>query len=207
MGFEGIFGAVKDYLQPALQVLATTVLAAALATSLPVLDQLSTVRRTALAIGLVYFVLHLLSAAASRRAHHIATLFTKNAGAGSEDDSVPWLWATAAGVYILLGVAAWQRWTLAVVVAFVALHVLQNVWRPILISRFDSCSQAEEGATVLSIESQSKRAATMVAAPVLGGIVDWLAAGDTVVSNTVAFWPLGLAGALVALAFLRTTWR
>lgn len=161
MGFEGLFAATKDYLQPVL--LAIAVGAAA--------GGLDATERTAILVGVVYFGLYLVAATASRQAHRFAHPRA--------------LWIAAAGAYatLMLGVDA------LAVGGFVALHALQNVWRPVLVSRLDDVSDSAAGATLLSVESQARRVATMVLAPTLGWAVD----------ATGAFWPLGVAGVAIAL--------
>lgn len=196
MGFEGVFHAVKDYLQPVLQALVVAGVAAGLATRGP-LDDLSDVQRTALVVGPVYAVLYILAAVASRQSHRVAE------AAGSEERAARWLWGLGVIVYIVLAAGAAIEVHVVAAIAFVALHVLQNLWRPVLISRFDNCSEAEEGATVLSLESQSQRAATMVLAPLLGAAID-------AVERTGwggSFWPVGAFGAVAALAFWITAIR
>ncbi len=192
MGFEGVFAAVKDYLQPVLQTLTVAGLASiALGGS-----ELGEIRRTALLVGPVYFVLYLLSALASRKAHRLAP-------AGGEERAARRLWAVALTVFGVLAAAAWNEATAILVAAFVVLHVLQNLWRPILITRFDVHSRQSQGATVLSIESQARRAATMVAAPLLGWAVDLV----RLHGPGGAFWPLGALGTATALVFFVTARR
>jgi ABC-type bacteriocin/lantibiotic exporter with double-glycine peptidase domain len=60
------------------------------------------------------------------------------------------------------------------VIGFIALALLQNFWRHVLISRFDAFASETQGATVLSIESQAKSVSTMVAAQILGAAVDFV---------------------------------
>ncbi len=192
MGFEGVFHAAKDYLQPVLQAL---VLASWTMPLLGTGDGLDVTRRTALLVGPVYFVLFLLSAFASRQSHRFA-------GVG-EERAAGRAWGGAVVLYAALALAAWNEARIVAVVVFVALYVLQNLWRPILISRFDSHSDEAQGATVLSIESQAQRVATMVAAPLLGAAVDAVRAhawgGD--------LWPVGGLGLVVALPFFLTARR
>mgnify|MGYP001823756559 CR=1 FL=1 len=64
MGFEGFFKVVKDYLQPILETTAAPLTAALLLS-----DSLSEQQQVSLLVGPVYFVLYLLSAVASRKAH------------------------------------------------------------------------------------------------------------------------------------------
>lgn len=192
MGFEGVFSAAKDYLQPVLQALTVASVAG---WALPfTLSKLSDTQETALLVGPVYFVLFLLSAAGSRNAHRAAM------AAGSEERAARWLWGANAAVFAGLAASAYFSVLPVVAAAFVALHVLQNVWRPILVSRFDSCSRESQGATVLSIESQAQRAATMIVAPLLGWAVDLVRLGGP----GGEFWPVGVVGAVAALFFFVT---
>lgn len=189
MGFEGVFHAVKDYLQPVLKAAALAGAAHWVATS-----TMSETQQATLLVGPVYFVLYLLSGAASRQAHRIATL------CGGEDGAAVRLWAATLLLFAALGVAAYYEVNSLLIGLFVLLHVIQNFWRPTLISRFDAYGSESQGATVLSIESQSRRAATMVIAPLLGLVVDRVQASQL----GGPFWPVGVLGVLVALGFLLT---
>ena len=186
MGFEGVFHAVKDYLQPVLQALALGATAGFVATA-----DMSTTQQTALLVGPVYFVLHLLSGVASRHSHRVAD------AAGGEEPAARRLWGGAVMVYAAMLAAAYVDALAIVIATFVLLHVLQNLWRPVLISRFDNHSDEHQGATVLSIESQSRRAATMLLAPALGFTVDLVRANQW----GGEFWPVGLAGTAMAVVF------
>ncbi len=187
MGWEGYFNAAKDYLQPALAALALLTFARFWPD-----NSLDDTRKTALLIGPVYAVLFILSAAASRHAHRLVT------ASGSESAAARRLWQVNAVALGLLAVAAWLQWVGIVVVLFVSLHVLQNVWRPILVSRFDEHGRPEEGATILSVESQAQRLASLLLAPLLGWCVDWV----TQHTPAAPLWPLGVIGALIALALV-----
>ncbi len=92
---------------------------------------------------------------------------------------------------------------LALITAFCLLHVLQNLWRPILISRFDIHSTEAQGATILSIESQARRASTMVLAPLVGLVIDLVKDREPGGS----FWPIGALGLVVTLAFFLSASR
>ncbi len=106
-------------------------------------------------------------------------------------------------VFVGLGAAAFYELFAVVIAAFVALHVLQNLWRPILIGRLDERGSEFQGATLLSVESQARRAATMVMAPLVGLAVDAVARGGLGGS----FWPIGVLGVAVTLPFFATAWR
>ena len=186
MGFDGVFAATKDYLQPVLAALALT-----LAVSWITLEDWSETQQAALLVGPVYIVLHLLSGAASKRSHLVSNR------AGSEDRAARWLWGISVLVFAGLTISGFTGLLVGAVVAFVALNVLHNLWRPVLISRFDTHGSAIQGASLLSVESQARRVATMIMAPILGYGVDAAIAADSV----NPWWPVGALGLLCSILF------
>jgi MFS family permease len=192
MGFEGVFKAVKDYIQPVLQSAAVGTLAAGNLSFIPRDEAWSDTQRSAVLVGVVYFVLYLLSAYGSRQSHRLTD------GPDGEERASQLLWITVAVLYAAIVVAGWYNLTAILIPAFVLLHVSQSLWRPVIISRFDKASHERQGATILSIESQAQGIATLVFAPLLGLAVD--AAGTHGVGGP--FWPAGLLGLLAASAFL-----
>lgn len=188
-GFEGVFKAVKDYLQPVLK--AAAIAAAALWLA-PL--EMSEIQQVTMLVGPVYLVLHLLEGLASRNAHRVSEW------AGDERKAARKLWSLLLLIFIALTLAGYLENSVVLIAAFVALHVMHNLWRPIFLTRIDTQSSEFRGATVLSIESQTCRAATMVVAPALGLAVDWVIAHQAGGS----FWPVGAVGAVIALAFFLT---
>ncbi len=188
IGFEGVFKAVKDYLQPILKNMALLI---------PLFFVMEETRRSAILVGVVYFVLHLASAYASRNSYKI-TEFT-----GGEENGARFLWKLAFVIYLILTPLLFINFYPLVIVTFIGLYLIQNFWRPILISRFDAFATETQGATVLSIESQAKTTSTMLIAPILGMSVDLVKAHGL----GGEFWPVGATGALVAIFILRTCYR
>ncbi len=186
MGFDGVFAAVKDYLQPVLEAAAISMAAAVAVTS-----RVSDTQRTALLVGPVYVVLYLLAGLASRRSHHVS------AAAGGEDRGARLLWGINVAVFTGLLACGWFDVLPGLICVFMIVHVMHNLWRPILISRFDAHGDESQGASLLSIESQAQRVATMILAPLLGLAVDW--AGTDGPGG--AFWPIGAVGAIISLGF------
>ena len=186
MGFGGTFHAAKDYLQPVLKAVAV-----AAGAQLVVVGDLTAIQRSALLVGPVYLVLHLLSAAASRQAHRVVD------AARGEEGASRLLWGLVGVVFAGIALSAHRETVPLLIGAFVLLHVLQNVWRPVLVSRIDRLSNPSQGATVLSMESQARGLATVVMAPLLGYAVDAGAAQG----ELARFWPVGVLGGLVALGF------
>ncbi len=192
MGFEGVFHAVKDYIQPVLTAAAAVTVAAYV-----VVEDWTEPQQAVLLVAPVYLGLYLLSGVASRRAHVLAN------ATGGEDRAALFVWGFAVVVFTGLALAAFYEVFAVVIAAFVSLHVLQNLWRPILISRLDAHGGEFQGATLLSVESQSRRVATMVVAPLIGFAVDAAAARGT----GGAFWPIGVLGGMVTLGFFVTSWN
>ncbi len=177
MGFEGMYKASKDFLQPILKQTAI---------ALPFLITLDESKRSALLVGGVYFVLYFLSSFASRNSHRVSDW------RGGDEGAAQFMWWIDLALFALLIPALWFKLYPAIIALFVALAILQNFWRPGLISRFNAQSTPEMSATILSIEAQSKSLATIVLAPLLGWLVDR-------VGN---FSPVGIVGACIAIAIL-----
>ena len=191
MSWEGVFHAVKDYIQP---VLAVAVVGWFTASQFGDRFDFSEQQTTAIAIGAIYTVLFLLSGLASRKAHRFVTW------AGDERQAAKRLWLGNAMAYAALGLFAWQGMLWGVVAMFVVMNVLQNIWRPILISRFDEHTQAKKGATVLSIESGAQRLSTLLVAPFLGLWIDHLTGLENGSATGAQYWPIGVVGAVAAIA-------
>jgi MFS family permease len=184
MGFDGVFDAAKDYLQPILETAAI-----ATAGTMLVLVDLSDTRRTALLVGPVYVVLYLLAAFASRNAHRVADAL------GGDERAATVLRRGLLVLLALLAAAGVFDAHVAIIVGFVLLHVLHNLWRPILIGRYDRAGDASHGASLLSIENQARRTATMVLAPLIGLAVD----AATRFDPGGAYWPVGAIGLAAAM--------
>jgi hypothetical protein len=176
MAFQGIHKATKDYVQPAL-----ALLAAALA--------LEGKADTALVVGVAYIVIHSLSAVASRIAHPLAT----RVGSTGRASSLVWvglavcLAATALAAGPVPGVA---------VAGFAGVAIFYNVYRPLLVSRIDAVSGRGTKATVLSAESQATTLAAIVLAPVAGWVAD-LAASSPGASD--GLWAVAAVGLVLAV--------
>ena len=187
MGFQGVYEATKDYLQPVLKAAAIAAAAHWAATR-----EMSQIQQTTLLIGPLYLVLHLLAGTASRHAHRVVDAL------GHEDWAARLLWAADGLLFAALTAAAYWRVEVGLIVAFVLLDTLHNVWRPVQLGRLDTHGTEAQGATLLSIESQARRLTTVVAAPLLGLAVDAVKASGV----GGPFWPVGLLGLVVALACL-----
>lgn len=185
MSFEGVYKAVESYLQPVVRNLALLI---------PIFLGMGEIRRSAIMVGVVYFILYLGSAYASRNSHRLTSM------AGGEERGSRLLWRLVFIIYIILIPLLFFEYYYLAVFGFIALALLQNFWRPVLISRFDEFASESRGATILSIESQAKSASTMIVAPILGVTVDFIR------SQTLGgeFWPVATIAAIISLLILLT---
>ncbi len=158
MSFEGVFKSNKDYIQPII---------VGLAISIPAVLGTDEAQRTAIIIAVVYMFLHIMSAFASRLSHRVTEY------SGSEDAASRHIWYVNGLIYIGIFVCLFFEWHLAAVLLFMFIHVIQNLWRPLIVSRFDEVGDEKDGATLLSVESQSRSFACMLLAPLLGLAVDY----------------------------------
>lgn len=193
MGFEGFFKASKDYLQPILMAAALP-LTASLFKSVQLSDEQSSV----ILIGPVFFVLFILSAVASRNAYRLVSR------SGHEDNTARSLWGLSVFLFLFLLPSMYYGINWIMITGFIMLYIIQNLWRPVLISRFDSHSDEARGATILSIESQAKSLSTMVIAPPLGFAIDLARNQGIGISQ---FWPIGFMGLIIALIFFLTSFK
>lgn len=171
MGFEGTFDITKNFLQPILQAQALTIAALML-----IPEQKS----TAIVVGAVYFILHMISASASKRAHVFSDRFS------SENIAITTLifigaflaFFSAAGIYTNIFIIS--------IAAYVLYYIIQNLWRPILVGIYDDYADNTEQATILSIESQAKTVGITILAPVAGFIADkWGIEGALLLSSVI----------------------
>jgi MFS family permease len=197
MCFEGVYEAVKDYLQP----LVKTVAAAALVWWGLSADKMVS---TALLMAVVFLPTNLLASFASRQSHRAS------ASCGGDDRLAFWLWLAALGLYLGIGGTLYLGLGAAAIVGFVILTALQNVWQPTLTSRYYCHAETGSAATTLSIQSQAKGLATAVLAPLLGLIIDLFARNLGATAKTApaqALWPAAVAGALFCLVGLLVNLR
>lgn len=173
MGFQGVHKVTGDYIQPVIKTMVF---------SIPLLAVLQGDRGSAALAGGVYFVLAVLGIFGSRFSHRLVTR------CGGERGCATVLWWVDLFCYSALVPMLYAGWYIGAVIVFVILELIQNLWRPMQVSRFDHVSAGNRRATVLSIESQAKSFSAMIYAPLLGLAVD-----------TFGLWTLGVFGAAVAL--------
>ena len=177
--FEGIYKSTKDYLQPVVQ---------AFVVSLPIMENFSDKKRVIILIAIIYSVLHFLSAKASKQAAWFEAKF-KNT-----DKALNTLWCFLIIMFAVMLCGLKVNPVLSII-AFVVLAVLQNLWRPIMISQVADQAKQKYMSTVLSTESQCKNLFTAILAPVIGYFADNL-------SNDCKFVPVAITGLVLGCLVL-----
>jgi len=188
MSFEGVYKAAENYLQPVVKNMALLI---------PLFIGLTDTRRSSIMIGVVYVILYLGAAYTSRNSHRLADI------AGGEQKGSNLLWKMVFILYLALIPLLFFKIYYIAVIGFVLLSLIQNFWRPMLISRFDDFASETQGATILSIESQAKSASTMLVAPVMGVAVDYLIGRNL----GGEFWPVATIAAIITLFIIITAKR
>lgn len=156
-GFMGFFKSTKDYLQPILQ---------AYALALPLFVSLDDTRRSAVLIGLVYFVIYLLTSYASRHAAPFSRRFG-NLGRAINGTFL------LGGIFLLIaGLAAQEHWAIISIVVFLGFYILQNLRRPMNVGYISDQIASKVMASGLSVESQLTTILMAVLAPILGALAD-----------------------------------
>lgn len=181
MFLGGCCATVKDYFQPLLKHTAI---------ALPVLIFLNPERRTAVLVGAAYFLLYLLTAASSRLADRLSR------ANGGETATCRRIIIATGILFVVLIPILWYERTAVAIMVFIALAMLQNMWRPMFLSRMDHHADRNLGATVLSVDSQAKSVFTTIAAPLLGFAVDH-----------AGFWCVGAFGAIAVAVLLLNSRR
>ncbi len=163
--FSGYYRAVKDYIQPILQLFA-----AGIALHLGIQGE----KATAVLVGLIYFFIYFLSAFTSRRSGRFAERFTNLcrplnislvAGIGlGVVSGVLFTWE--AGIMVALGI-----------LVFMGIYLVENLRRPIGVSYVAEILRKDILATALSTESQVKSIFSGIIAPVIGLFADLYGVG------------------------------
>ena len=161
-GFSGLFKASKDYLQPILENFALM---------MPIFLVLEDKRRSALVIGIVYFIIYLFTSFASRGAADFSKRFS------SLGRAINLTFLAGAGLLLLAGLAIWQEIIWLAIVIFLLFYLLQNVRRPMNVSFISDRISNRVMASGLSVESQFTTLLTAIFAPILGGLADQFGIG------------------------------
>jgi len=160
--YSGYYKAVKDYLQPVV---------AAWALSIPLLTSFQDEQRSAIMVGLVFFVVYIFSSIASRSSGSFSDRFTNL--------SVPMNLSLAFG--LLCGILSgffysMDLWPVSVLL-FIAVYMIENIRKPVGVAYLGSATDNSVMASVLSVDSQLKSLVAAILAPLFGIFADLYGVG------------------------------
>jgi hypothetical protein len=154
---SGFHKAIKDYLQPVVQ---------SFALSLPILLALQDKQRTAITIGIVYFIVYLLTSIASKNSGHFAEKLKSIPRALNITLYSGFLLAMLSGIFYHSG------FYFLSILFYIGIYIIENLRNPIGVAYISELYTKEILATALSANSQAKSLFAAIIAPVLGFVAD-----------------------------------
>ncbi|MBN1669014.1 MAG: hypothetical protein JW862_18115, partial [Anaerolineales bacterium] len=141
------------------------------ALGLPLLLVLDDVRRSGVVVGVVYFLIYLLTSYASRSADRFSRRFDGLAR------PVNLTYLLGVGMLVVAGLAAWQELRVIAILVFVGFYLLQNLRKPLNVALISEQIDQKVMASGLSVEAQMTTLLVVIFAPLLGALADWAGVG------------------------------
>ena len=164
--FGALFKSTKDYLQPILESFALSLV------FLPLfMDGINDMQRSAVIIGLVYFVIYLFTSYASRSAAGFSDRFP------SLGRAINISFLFGAGMLFIAGFATSANWTILSILVFLIFYALRSLRRPMNIAYISDQIDSRIMASGLSVEAQFSTLLTAIFAPLLGLLADNFSVG------------------------------
>lgn len=167
--YTGYYRAVKDYIQPLLKYFAL---------SIPAFAYLSDDKKTAVIVGVIYFIIYLITAVASRNSGRIRQLFQHASTAMNRTILIGF------AIGVLTGLTFFIQYYILAIIGFLLIIVLENLRKPIGIALIANLTKDEAMATSLSTESQTKSLFAAIIAPLLGWTADIYSPGVAIILVT-----------------------
>lgn len=162
---SGFYESAKDYLQP---------LVVAFAVAIPVLPSINNTDRSSVMVGIVYFVIFLITS----RASQLSGSFAKASGSEARGMNLSFFIFAAAGV--TSGFLFHLGFESLSILFFVLIFVIENLRRPVCVAKIAGETDSSALSTYLSVDSQLKSIFTMVLSPLLGLVADMVTPGASI---------------------------
>ena len=160
--YTGFYKAAKDYLQPVLN---------SFALSLPIFIALEDKQRSSLVIGMVYFLIFMMTAIVSRTSGQFADKYKNLCLLLNITMLAGYAVGALSGLFIILGLP------LIAIVFYMGIYILQNLRKPMGIAYISDQMKQDILATALSAESQASALIAAVFAPLIGFFADTFGVG------------------------------
>jgi MFS family permease len=164
--YSGYYKAVKDYLQAVV---------AAWAVIIPLMTGLDDEQRSSVMIGLVFFVVYVLSSAASRASGRFSERFGTLSAPMNLTIFAGLIFGLFSGIFYLN-----ESWVLSVVL-FIMVYMIENIRKPVGVAYLGSSIDGGVLASVLSVDSQMKSLVAAILAPIFGIFADLYGVGWSIV--------------------------
>lgn len=151
--YNAIFKVVKDYFQ---------IILVPLTVGLVVLRDYDASINSLFIIGLVYAIIYLLSAYASRNAYQFKTK--------DYNKSLPLFWVIL--FIISSGIVMFKTDYIYIILLFLGIYIIQNIRKPIMVEKIGDVTNKNYRASVLSVESQLSSIFIIILAPLFGFLFD-----------------------------------
>ncbi|PKK85657.1 MAG: hypothetical protein CVV63_04995, partial [Tenericutes bacterium HGW-Tenericutes-8] len=153
--YQAAFKSIKDYIQP---IIITITLSYAL------FNSFSADENTKIYIGLIYAVIYLISAVASKNAYRFKVF-------GDAKTMVRYMWLLS-GLSVLV-LSFFLNSLIIVFIIFALLYVLMNIRRPMMVECMGDVTHPDMRASVLSVESQMTSVLIAIFAPLIGLLAEY----------------------------------
>ncbi|HAG15231.1 MAG TPA: MFS transporter [Bacteroidales bacterium] len=168
--FSAYYNSVKDYLQ-------TIVLS--FSVGVVMVEKFNTDQQNALLIGIAYTLLYLLSSLASKKSAWFQSLFR------SEKEALNFSLAFGIAIGAASGIALLLNSPLTAVFLFFGIFIIENIRKPIGVTKITEYSAQQINATVLSVSSQLEAAMAAILAVFFGFIAEQFSVGLALVLSSV----------------------
>lgn len=155
--YSGYYKAIKDLLQPVIAIWAL---------SLPFLPAYTSEQRSSVFIGIIFFIVYLLSSWASRSAGKFSESFSNYSAAMNVSLLIGLIGGVLSGFFFVLDLGMLS------IVLFIAIYMIENIRKPVGVAFLANSINKEVVASVLSVDSQVKSIAAAVLAPLFGIFAD-----------------------------------
>ena len=160
-----------------------------LALSIPILFALTSKQKSAILIGIIYFLIYILSSFASRRAGKLKDKLESVEKALNVTMLIGFLLAFFSGIFFHYG------FYFVSVIFYISIYLIENIRNPIGVAYVSELYQDKILATALSTNSQAKSLLAAIVAPILGFLADNFGIGIslsvvaiTIIISTPLIW-------------------
>ena len=154
---RGLYKSSKDYLQPIIQTFAL---------SIPVLIAYSEKQKSAVLIGLLYFILYVFTSIASKNAGRLKDISKNSEKALNNTMYIGFILTFISGVFYHYNFYIFS------IIFYIIISLIENIRNPIGVAHVSVLYKDEILATALSVNSQAKSLFAAVFAPIIGLVAD-----------------------------------